>query len=239
MMASSQSFSMIQRRILLSPWPASPVKSDEPLWTSAMRLPSGVSCFILESLLTRNRSCPSDDRGSRLNSASPPCVMMKRGSRDAVLAAHAFEIGLPALAVGRVREHEVELAGSESVLRQRGAVRHVLRFAAFTLEQQVGFGDGVGLRIDFLSVQVNGNFFAVLTGKACRRSSATVSMPAGSASAVIHEVRAASRSGRRSGRKMRSAMSFTTSRGVKCSPASSLFSSLKRRISSSKIVPIA
>jgi hypothetical protein len=33
-MASSQSFSMIQRRMLLSPWPASPVKSEEPLWTS-------------------------------------------------------------------------------------------------------------------------------------------------------------------------------------------------------------
>ena len=46
-MASSQSFSMIQRRMLLSPWPASPVKSEEPLCTSAMRLPSGVPCFIL------------------------------------------------------------------------------------------------------------------------------------------------------------------------------------------------
>ena len=33
-------------------------------------------------------------------------------------------------------------------------------------------------------------------------------------------------------------MSATASRGVKCSPASSLFSSLKRRISSSKIVPM-
>ena len=30
-MASSQSFSRIQRRMLLSPCPASPVKSDEPL----------------------------------------------------------------------------------------------------------------------------------------------------------------------------------------------------------------
>jgi len=35
-MTSSQSFSMIQRRMLLSPWPASPVNSDEPLCTSAM-----------------------------------------------------------------------------------------------------------------------------------------------------------------------------------------------------------
>ena len=64
-MASSQSFSMIQRRMLLSPWPASPVKSDEPLWTSAMRLPSGVSCFILLSMFTRNMSWPSLERVMR------------------------------------------------------------------------------------------------------------------------------------------------------------------------------
>ena len=41
------------------------------------------------------------------------------------------------------------------------------------------------------------------------------------------------------GRKTNCAMSCTASRGVKCSPASSLFSSLKRRISSSKMVPMA
>ena len=34
------------------------------------------------------------------------------------------------------------------------------------------------------------------------------------------------------------AISRTASRGVQCSPASSLFSSLKRRTSSSKIVPM-
>jgi len=55
MIASNQSFSMIQRRMLLSPWPASPVNRDEPLWTSAMRLPSQPdlreSGFIFESML--------------------------------------------------------------------------------------------------------------------------------------------------------------------------------------------
>ncbi len=40
------------------------------------------------------------------------------------------------------------------------------------------------------------------------------------------------------GRKMRRAMSFTASRGVQCSPASSLFSSLNLRTSSSKTVPM-
>ena len=61
-MASSQSFSMIQRRMLLSPCPASPVKRELPLWTSAMRLPSGVSCFILLSMLARNIIWPSLER---------------------------------------------------------------------------------------------------------------------------------------------------------------------------------
>jgi hypothetical protein len=32
------------------------------------------------------------------------------GVFDAVLAAHAFEIALPALAVGRIRQHEIEFA---------------------------------------------------------------------------------------------------------------------------------
>ena len=57
-MASSQSFSMIQRRMLLSPSPASPVNSELPLWTSAMRLPSVVCCFIFESLFARSVSAP-------------------------------------------------------------------------------------------------------------------------------------------------------------------------------------
>ena len=61
-MASSQSFSMIQRRMLLSPCPASPVKRELPLWTSAIRLPSGVSCFILLSMLARNIIWPSLER---------------------------------------------------------------------------------------------------------------------------------------------------------------------------------
>ena len=80
-MASSQSFSMIQRRMLLSPCPASPVKRELPLWTSAIRLPSRVCAFILESLLTRKRSWPSLERVTREYSGSPACSMTKRGSR--------------------------------------------------------------------------------------------------------------------------------------------------------------
>ena len=61
-MASSQSFSISQRRMLLSPWPASPVNSDEPLCTSAMRLPSAELWFIFKAILTRKSIWPSLER---------------------------------------------------------------------------------------------------------------------------------------------------------------------------------
>ena len=75
-MASSQSFSMIHRRMLLSPWPASPVNRELPLWTSAMRLPNvALSCFILLSIFARNISWPSLMRVMSESSGSLPCWM--------------------------------------------------------------------------------------------------------------------------------------------------------------------
>ena len=71
---------MIQRRMLLSPCPASPVNSDEPLCTSAMRLPSLVPCFIFDSMFARNSIWPSLDRVSSEYSGSPACSITKRGS---------------------------------------------------------------------------------------------------------------------------------------------------------------
>src|SRR5262245_51341742 len=117
-MASSQSFSMIQRRILLSPWPASPVKSDEPLCTSATRLPSFVPCFIFESIFTQEQHLAvarsRDQRVLRVAAV----LDHEAGILDAVLAAHALEIAFPALAVRRIREHEIELARRKRIVRQ-------------------------------------------------------------------------------------------------------------------------
>src|SRR5271157_226490 len=118
--ASSQSFSMIQRRMFDSPWPASPVKRDEPLCTSAMRLPilePGLeprSIFILESMFTRKRSWLSEERVTRLNSGSSACVIKKR-VRESVLSAQALQVGFPALAVRRVGEHEIKLSRREEI----------------------------------------------------------------------------------------------------------------------------
>ncbi len=62
--ASSQSFSMIQRRISDSPEPAAPVNSGEPLKTMASREPPSDSGFILAIMCCRNRNEPSLIRGS-------------------------------------------------------------------------------------------------------------------------------------------------------------------------------
>ena len=63
--ASSQSFSIIQRRMLLSPCPASPVNNELPLCTSAIRLPNLLPCFILLSMLARKSIWPSLERVTR------------------------------------------------------------------------------------------------------------------------------------------------------------------------------
>src|ERR1017187_8634795 len=72
-----------------------------------------------------------------------------------VLAAHRLEVFLPALPVWRVGEHEVELPGRESVVRERGQFRaadDMVGALAFAFEQHVRLADGVGLGIDLLAI---------------------------------------------------------------------------------------
>jgi hypothetical protein len=81
----------------------------------------------------------------------------------AVLAAHGLEVLLPALAVGRVGEHEVEFLAGEGVVRQRGplgAADDVVGVLALALDQHVGLADGVGLGVDLLAVQARGDLQA-------------------------------------------------------------------------------
>ena len=54
---------------------------------------------------------------------------------DAGLAAHALQVALPAPAVGRVREHEVELTSGKGVGGEGRAVLYVVRFAALSLQR--------------------------------------------------------------------------------------------------------
>ena len=108
-----------------------------------------------------------------------------------LLAAHALQVGLPALAVGRVGEHEVELAGREGVVSERGVLRasdDVVGRLALALQQQVGRADGVGLGVDLLAEQVRGDVLAALGRKLAQRLLGDGEHPAGAAGAVIEQV---------------------------------------------------
>ena len=76
---------------------------------------------------------------------------------DLLRPTEAFLVGLPALAIRRVREHEVELLARKRVIRQRrvfGAALHIICGFALALQNQVGLRDGVGLGVDLLTVEV-------------------------------------------------------------------------------------
>ena len=60
-MASSQSFSMIHRRISLSPLPASPVNSGDPLKTIAIRLPPSFRQLHLRQHVLQEQQRPVID----------------------------------------------------------------------------------------------------------------------------------------------------------------------------------
>ncbi len=141
-MASSQSFSMIQRRISDSPEPAAPVNSGEPLKTIARREPPSSGRFIFEIMCCRNRKLPSLIRGSPApkRPAKPWVVVFVL---DGV-----FDL-LPLDPERRVGEQVVELRALVAVLGERVAeddVRGVL-----ALEHHVGPADGVGLGVEFLA----------------------------------------------------------------------------------------
>ena len=85
-----------------------------------------------------------------------------------LLPAHALEVGLPALAVGRIGEHEIELARRKRVVGERRVLRaahDVVGGLAAALQQQVGLADRVGLGVDLLPEEVGRHLLPVLGGK--------------------------------------------------------------------------
>ena len=91
---------------------------------------------------------------------------VEAGVEDFLLlaAGHALRVGLPALAVGRICQHEVERTRRMLIAGQRGAVGDVHGLLAVALEHHVCLGDGVGFGLDFLPEQVDGHLLAVLRG---------------------------------------------------------------------------
>jgi hypothetical protein len=56
------------------------VNNDEPLWTSAIRLPSAELLFIFDAMLARKSIWPSLERVTS-DSSSPSSMILNRGSR--------------------------------------------------------------------------------------------------------------------------------------------------------------
>ena len=106
------------------------------------------------------------------------------------LASHAFEVGLPRLAVGRIGEHEVELAAGEGVVGEGRAEPDVVRLVALALEDEVGLADGVGLRVHLLPEQVDRHVLVAPTGEPGKRLFRDRQHPARTAGAVVDKVRA-------------------------------------------------
>ena len=161
------------------------------MWTSAMRLPSLVSCFILESLLARKSNWPSLERVTREYSGSSRVLDDEPVIVHVLLAAHALKVGLPALPVGRIGEHEVELAGGEGVVGEGGVLRaahDVVGGFPLALEQEVGFADGVGLGVDLLTEEVGGHLLAPILRELLQHVLGHGQHAAGTAGSVVEEI---------------------------------------------------
>ncbi len=108
-----------------------------------------------------------------------------------LLAAHALQVGLPVLAVGRVGEHEVELARREGVVRKCGVFRaahDVVGGFALALEQEVGLADGISLGVDLLAIEVGGDVLVVLGCELPKGLLGHGQHAAGAAGTVVEEI---------------------------------------------------
>src|SRR5258705_1102031 len=107
MMASSQSFSRIHWRMLLSPCPASPVNNAEPLWT----VESNIRQWILE-----NDWLEADRKSTRLNSShlgiSYAVFFLKKKSNAIVREGFIMSVDRFCVdVVPGVREYAIRLVG--------------------------------------------------------------------------------------------------------------------------------
>ncbi len=153
MIASSQSFSMIHRRIPLSPEPAPPVKSGEPEKTRRQTRPVFLLCRPHGFELT-DHVLQEQQRTivHAWQSGAEPAVIAAR----LVLLLDVFLLLLPIDAERRVRQEVVERFSLESVLGEGVAKADVVATAVVIdlLDEHVRCGCGVCARVVVLAVGV-------------------------------------------------------------------------------------
>ena len=84
-------------------------------------------------------------------------IDLEAGVAHAILAPHIFQVFFPALTVGGIGKHKIELFGGESIMSQGGplgSTDYVIGVLPFTLHQHIGLADRVCLRVYLLSEQV-------------------------------------------------------------------------------------
>ena len=153
-----------------------------------MRLPPG---FHLGELVGEKEHLPVAGAGDQGVLGIAAVLDHEARVPHVALAAHAFQVGLPALAVGRIGEHEVELAGREGVVGEGGvlgAAHDVVGGVPFPFEQQVGLADGVGLGVDLLAEQVGGDLSAAFGGELLQHVLGHGQHAPGAAGSVVDQV---------------------------------------------------
>ena len=155
-----------------------------------MRLPSVVLLLHLAEHVGEEEHLPIAGAGDEAVFGVVIVLDQESLVLEVPLASHAFEVGLPRLAVGRIGEHEVELAAGEGVVGEGRAEPDVVRLVALALEDEVGLADGVGLRVHLLPEQVDRHVLVAPIGEPGKRLFRDREHPAGATSAVVDEVRA-------------------------------------------------
>ena len=144
---------MIQRRISLSPDPAAPVNSGDPLKTMAKRLPPSSGRFIFEIMCWRKRKLPSLIRGQPGAEAAAEAELGVLGL-DLVL--HL----LPLDPERRIGEQVVEAPVGMAVLGEGVAVDDP--GGVLALQHHVGAADGVGLGVELLAEHLQAGLWVEL-----------------------------------------------------------------------------
>ena len=156
-----------------------------------MRLPSGVCLLHLGELVGEEQHLAVAGAGDQGVFRIAAMLDHEAWVAHVLLSAHVLKVGLPALAVGRVGEHEVELAGREGVAGERRVLRpahDVVGGLALALEEEVGLADGVGLGVDLLAVEVGGDLLAALGGELLQGLLGHGQHAAGTAGAVVEQI---------------------------------------------------
>ena len=108
------------------------------------------------------------------------------------LAAHLLQIFFPAFAVGRIRQHEIELLRGKRIMRQRGMFRaadNVVGVLALAFEQHVGLANGIGFRVDLLPVKIGGDAPILLFRQALQSFLRDGEHSARAARAIVKQIR--------------------------------------------------